>query len=297
VRVPGGAALLLALAGAFVLVLWPLLRHRATYPGGKLSPAEGDPSRWGLVGAETVRLVTEDGVALHGWWIPSRSGGAACGAVVYFHGNANTIAPRAWLGQRLAGRGLDVLLFDYRGYGLSEGRPTEAGLRRDARAAWSHVVEDRGIPPERLVLFGNSLGSAVATGLALERPAAALVLGAPFPDFRALVRHHAPWLPLRVLPWRDGRYPAGSRIGELDLPVLVALGEADQVVPAGLSREVYDAAREPRRLVATPAEHNTLIGHPAVWRALDELLGERLGCGRPGGSAPATAAEVERGAG
>lgn len=267
----------LALALLFRAVIWPALRHSAIFPGGRLAPDEGDPARWGLPEAEQVWLVASDGIRIHGWWVPA-AGPERCGSVIYFHGNANTIAPRAWLGRRLAQRGLDVLLFDYRGYGLSEGRPSEEGLRRDARAAWAYVVEERGASPDELVLFGHSLGSAVAADLALERGGAALVLGAPFGGFPALFRHHAPWLPLPVLPWRDGRFEAGSRLSGLSMPTLVAIGEADRVIPPAISRAVYDAVPEPRRLVLTPADHNTLVGHPDLWRALDTLLRERLGC-------------------
>lgn len=301
---------ILLLVGLF-LALWPSLRHQVTYPGGRLSPDEGDPARWGLPTAEQVWLETADGVRIHGWWIPAQGAAPAgrtaragpegmaraepgdadgepraepaCGAVVYFHGNGNTIAPRAWIGRRLSRLGLDVLLFDYRGYGLSEGRPSEEGLRLDARAAWHHVIEERGIPPERLILFGHSLGSAVATELALDHPPGALVLSAPFTDFRALFRHHAPWLPVGLLPWGDGRYDAGSRIGDIDAPVLIALGTTDRLIPPRFSRAVYDAAPQPRRLIETPADHNTLVAHPDVWRALGALLRERLGCGGGGG--------------
>ncbi len=269
------AAVLLLLAG-LVQALWPTLRRQITYPGGRLSPAEGDPARWGLPDGEQVWLEAEDGIRIHGWWVPASR--ESCGAVIYFHGNGDTIAPRAWLARRLSELGLDVLLFDYRGYGLSEGRPSERGLRLDARAAWDHVVEERGTPPEGLLLFGHSLGSAVATELALHRPAAALALGAPFPAFPDLVRHHASWLPVGLLPWNDGRYDAGARIGDVAIPVLIALGKGDRVIPPRFSRAVYHAAPEPRRLVETAAEHNTLIGQPEVWRALTDLLRDRLGC-------------------
>ncbi|MFW5946961.1 MAG: alpha/beta hydrolase [Gemmatimonadota bacterium] len=268
-----------ALAAVLLLALWPFLRHQLMYPGGRMRADQADPKLWGLPTAEEVRIETADGVTLHGWWIPAAGPRAdARGAVIYFHGNASTIGPRAWLGGRLARRGVHVLLFDYRGYGLSDGRPGEAGLRRDARAAWDHVVEARGVPPERIVLMGNSLGSAVATDLALDRhDAAALILSAPFPDFPALFRHHAPWLPLRLLPWRSNRWEAGSRVGALAMPVLIALGELDRVVPPHLSRAVYDAASEPRRLVVTDAEHNTLVAEPAFWHAIDEQLDDALG--------------------
>ncbi len=277
VKILAGVSTAAALVALVLLVLWPLLRHQLLYPGGRMAPDEGDPARWGLERAERAWIAAEDGVRLHGWWVPAdTTARPRCGAVLYFHGNANTIAPRAWVGRSLAALGFDALLLDYRGYGLSEGRPSEAGLRRDARAAWSYVVQEKGVDPSVLVLLGHSLGSAVATDLALERPAAALVLGAPFPSAPELFRAHAPWLPLSLLPWRDGRYEAGSRVRALAMPILVALGERDAVVPPALSRRVFAAAPEPARLVVTAAGHDTLLGDPAVWAALEAFLAEHV---------------------
>ena len=123
-------------------------------------------------------------------------------------------------------------------------------------------------------------GSAVAAGLALERPGAAtLVLGAPFPGFPTLFQHHAPWLPVGILPWNGAELDAGSRIGRLEMPLVVLAGESDRLIPARFSRAVFEAAPEPKRWVLTGAEHNTLVGHPAVWGALAELLQTRLPCG------------------
>ncbi|MDX1674196.1 MAG: alpha/beta fold hydrolase [Longimicrobiales bacterium] len=258
-------------------LLWPLARHRLIYPGGILSLDRADPAAHGLPRSEQVWLEADDGVRLHAWWTPAE--GEARGTVVYCHGNAETLATRAWLADRLSRLGVHVLLFDYRGYGLSQGRASEEGLARDARAAWRHVTRDRETPPDRVVLMGHSLGSAVATRLALELqgdgdgPAgdrgdgydigrgrdrsgpsgetaveiettapAALVVGAPFPDMPTLFAHHAPWLPDIALRWRSDRHAAGSRLRRVGVPVLALIADGDEVVPPALSREVIDAA-------------------------------------------------------
>lgn len=333
----GGAVLV----GALFVLLGPVLKHRAIYPGGHLAETLSHPSAHGLRHAEEVWLETEDGVRVHAWWTPARAtaddegadrdpGGESAdtgpgprGAVLYCHGNAESMATRAWIADRLSRRGFDVLLFDYRGYGLSDGRASEDGLARDARAAWRHVVDERGVPPHRVVLMGHSLGSAVATRLALEidgdatrrRPTAgagptpggsdnagpaALVVGSPFPDMPALFRHHAPWLPGFLLRWRNDRLDAGARLGAVDAPTLILIGTRDETIPPEISRTVYETALEQRaatggnggngedganggngedgvRLVAVPAGHNALMGHPGVWRALERFLTEHAG--------------------
>lgn len=301
------------LVGLFVVaaLFWPLLKHRAIYPGGVLTEAMSHPSMHGLPDAEEVWLEAGDAVRIHAWWTPAREGAPSRGTVIYCHGNAETMATRAWIADRLAGLGLDVLLFDYRGYGLSEGRASEEGLARDARAAWRYVVGTRGVAPDRVVLMGHSLGSAVATRLALElerdgpgalKPKyvprgagdpegsgepgpndgvgpAALVVGSPFPDMPALFAHHAPWLPDFGLRWRTERHDAGARLGAVDAPVLVIIGTEDAVVPPELSRRVYDAAGERPTVVTVPADHAVVMGHPAVWAALQRFLGAVLRSG------------------
>ena len=285
-----------ALAAIAVLaaLLWPLLRHRAIYPGGVLTEAMSHPSMHGLEGAEEVWLEAGDGVRIHAWWTPAREGPAredapSRGTVLYAHGNAETMATRAWIADRLRRRGFDVLMFDYRGYGLSEGRASEEGLARDARAAWRHVVEERGVAPHRIVLMGHSLGSAVATRLALEVERgkvhrgehgsgddgpAALVVGSPFPDMPTLFRHHAPWLPGFLLRWRTNTLDAGSRLGRVNAPVLVLIGTGDETIPPAISRSVVEAARGARtlRVETVPADHASLMAHDRVWRALEDFM-------------------------
>ncbi len=164
---------------AFPDLVARLARQMIFYPEG-LSERDADPALWGLAAAESVFVDTEDGVRLHGWWIPASnspansravdaptgSSGEACEAVIFFHGNAGNIASRAPIAARLSGLGLAVLLIDYRGYGRSEGKPSEEGLYADGRAAYRHVVDVKSVSADRLVVIGNSLGGAVATSVA-----------------------------------------------------------------------------------------------------------------------------------
>ena len=300
-RVAIGIAVVAVVAGLLVL-LWPVARHRLIYPGGRLAPDRSAPASHGLPHGEEVWLQTEDGVRVHAWWVPATPAHGAAdgrGAVLYCHGNAETMATRAWIADRLSRLGYHALLFDYRGYGLSEGRASEEGLARDARAAWLHVAEARGVPPGRIVLMGHSLGSAMATRLALEvqddepgnngvhgAPAsrtgptavpAGLVVGSPFPDMPAVFAHHAPWLPGPALRWRADRLAAGSRMDEVRGPVLIVIGAGDDVIPPELSRAVYQAAADRAgggsvERVTVRAEHGELMGHPDVWTALERFL-------------------------
>lgn len=150
---------------------------------------------------------------------------------------------------------MSVLLFDYRGYGGNPGSPSEKGLAIDARAAQQWLATQTDVDPDRIVYFGESLGAAVAIGLALERPPAALVLRSPFTSLAEIAKVHYPWLPVgRLL---IDRYPSIDRIGSLSVPVMVIAGDRDDIVPESLSRKLYEAAREPKRFLLVPgAGHN-----------------------------------------
>lgn len=293
----------MALVGAGVLgaaavlagLSWPLARHRFIYPGGDLPPELADPALHGLTRSRQVWLEAEDGVRVHAWWTPALQGDdadvqaaptpshpaarAPRGVVIYCHGNAESMATRAWIAERLSRMGLDVLLFDYRGYGLSGGRSSEEGLARDARAAWQYVVEERAVAPNRVIIMGHSLGSAVAARLALSvDPApAGLVVGSPFPSMPAVFAHHAPWLPGWTLRWRRERFEAGSRLADLHAPLMAIIGTDDAVIPPELSFQVLDAAAEPVTRVPVSADHNTVMGHAGVWEALGAFVEDALG--------------------
>lgn len=235
-------------------------------------PAEVPAAADTLPAAEEVTLHAEDGVALGAWYL-APEGRDPTAAVLVANGNAGHRGLRAPLAERLAAEGLAVLLFDYRGYGGNDGAPTESGLAKDARAAWEHLVSDRGHPPERIVAFGESLGSGVVTGLAVEREVGGLVLRSPFTDLAAVGRAHYPFLPVRTL-LRD-RYPVAERVADLDLPTAVVYGTDDGIVPPELSHEVAAASAG---LVATHpvpgADHNdrALLDGDAVVTAVRDVV-------------------------
>ena len=260
-----GGRLLLLLAGLGGLLLifeknliyFPLRDHDAT-PG-----ALGLPH-------EELALATEDAVRVHGWFLPVKGSRRV---VLVAHGNAGNIShrlDRALLMQlHLAA---DVLLFDYRGYGKSEGRADEAGTYRDARAAYRWLRE-HGHPPERIVLFGESLGSAVALELALGEKARALVLESPFTSIPDMARAVYWFLP--VWPLVRTRYDNLAKVPRLAMPLLIAHGERDDIVPFAQGRRLFEAAPEPKRFYAIPgASHNDtyVVGGEPYWRTLREFL-------------------------
>lgn len=189
------------------------------------------------------------------------------------NGNGGDRSMRAELAAALNGMGLSVLLFDYRGYGGNPGRPSEDGLAADARAAQAWLAAQPGV--DRIVYFGESLGAAVAVGLAVQRPPAALVLRSPFTSLADVAAVHYPWLPARRL--LLDRYPSIERIASIRVPVLVIAGDHDDIVPATLSKRLYDAANEPKRWLLVPgAGHNDmeLLGGRQMLDAIERFLSE-----------------------
>jgi uncharacterized protein len=258
------------------VVLWSLQRRLIYYPQPVRVPVAASV----LPGSEEVAFDTEDGLRLRGWFVPG-DGGAA---VLVCNGNGGNRSLRAPLAAALSRAGLSVLLFDYRGYGGNPGRPSEAGLAADARAARAWLAARDGVDPDRIVYFGESLGAAVALGLALERPPAALVLRSPFTSLADVGRLHYPWLPVGLL--LVDRYPSLDRVGRLTAPLLVVAGERDRVLPAAQSRRLYQAAPEPKRFALVPgADHNDwelLAGARLLHEVLgflDGTAGLRLGHG------------------
>jgi uncharacterized protein len=216
---------------------------------------------------EDVRTTAEDGVRLHGWYVP----GSRAATLLWCHGNAGNISHRLDNLRLFRDRlGVGVLLFDYRGYGLSDGAPSETGTYHDARAfrAW---LRGR-IPADRpVVYFGRSLGAAVAAHLAEEDPPAALVLETPFTSVRAMANATLPGAGY----FFRTRYDTLARVPKVRAPLLVLHGDADEVVPLQHGRAVFEAAREPKRFVVIAgARHNDtyVAGGPPYWEAWREFL-------------------------
>ena len=203
---------------------------------------------------EELAIETGDGERLHGWWVPSGARDAA--HVLLCHGNGGNVGDRVPHIAYLTAAGFDVLAFDYRGYGRSSGRPSEAGTYRDARAARHALLERAG--SGRVLYLGESLGAAVALELAHHHPPAGLILQSPFTSIRDMARLHYPLVPRALVP---DAYPSMRLIGELSVPLLVLHGERDDIVPLLHVEELYDAATCPKRLVRFPhAGHNDLVG-------------------------------------
>lgn len=225
-----------------VVIGWALQRRLVYFPAGPPPPVARV-----LPGATQVDVTTSDGLDLQAWWVE-----AGPTAVLVLPGNAGNRAGRAPLAAALRDRGLSVLLLDHRGYGGNPGTPSEAGLLADARAAAAWLRERPGV--EAVVYFGESLGSAVAVGIARDDPPDALVLRSPFPSLVDVARVHYGPVPAWLV--RD-RYPTGAWIGSVASPLLVVVGEQDGIVPTDLSRRVLELAPEPRRFVSVPdAGHN-----------------------------------------
>ena len=264
-----------AVLAAALGLLWLFQRRLLYFP----SPGPVPPAASVLPGAEDVTFETADGLRLAGWFVPAPPGGPADRvgrarpAVLVCNGNGGDRSMRAPLAAALARMGLAVLLFDYRGYGGNPGHPTEEGLAADARAALGYLAGRPEVDPERVIYFGESLGAAVALRLATERPPAALVLRSPFASLAEVGRRHYPVLPVSLL-LRD-RYDSAALAGRLDAPLLVVAGGRDQIVPAGHSRRLFDAAPQPKRLVVLDgADHNDdeLLAGPRLLAELRTFL-------------------------
>jgi len=230
---------------------------------------EVTPKALGLA-FEDVTLTADDGVRLHAWYLPVAN---PRWTVLVSHGNGGNVSHRLDRALLLQARlGASVLLYDYRGYGRSEGSPDEAGTYRDARAAYQWLVEHKKARLGQLVLFGESLGSAVALDLALSKPAAALVLESPFTSVPDMARTTI-FLPLA--PFVRTRYDNLAKVVRLRMPLLVLHGDHDGVVPFALGRRLFEAAPEPKRFYAIPgADHNDtyLVGGEAYWKAIASFL-------------------------
>jgi uncharacterized protein len=211
------------------------------------------------VGVREVRVRTADGLDLLSWYLPPREGRPV---VAYFHGNGGNIAYRADRVQRFAQQGYGALLVEYRGYGGNPGVPSEAGLFEDARAGLD-FLRGEGIADNRVALYGESLGTAVAVHAAARQPVGAIILESPFTSIAAVAQHHYPLVPAGLLIW--DRFDALSRIADLKAPLLVLQGGRDGIVPNRFGEALFAAAPEPKERWFMPhAGHEDLAGFGAL---------------------------------
>jgi uncharacterized protein len=212
-------------------------------------------------GGEDISLLNQNRQQLNAWLVSSQSK-PALATVIFFHGQAGNISNVSSIGESLAALGFDVLLFDYRGYGKSEGEiADERDLYADADAAFDYVVNQRGTPPERVVLYGHSLGTAAVVDLASRRRCGAIILESGFSSASDMASIRLPWLPQWLHAFGKNRFESAKKLASVFCPVLVAHGEPDNVVPTSEGRELYAAAHEPKKLIILPGAHHNVFGY------------------------------------
>jgi fermentation-respiration switch protein FrsA (DUF1100 family) len=228
---------------------------------------------------ESVTLQTEDGVTLHGWLVPAQAAidrMGTTGTVLFFHGNAGNISHRIDYLSMFHRLGYQTFIFDYRGYGQSDGSPSESGTYIDAQAAWDYLVEERGIPPGSIALFGESLGGAVAAWLAAREHPGLLVLASVFTSLPDMAAKIYPFFPVRLLSLFN--YNTLEYLGSVACPVFIAHSPGDEIVPFAHGCALYDAAPEPKEFLELEGGHNDgFIFMRETWvRALSEFMAHSL---------------------
>ncbi len=227
----------------------------------------GTPGVLGLE-YEDVQLISADGVHLHGWYVPAPS---SLRTVLLLHGNAGNISHRLDKLAALNELGASVFLLDYRGYGRSEGAPDEAGTYRDADAAYGWL-RDRGVAPEQLIIYGESLGGPIATDLAAREPVGGLILESSPSSILAVAQSLYPWLPVSA--FLSVRYDALAKIPRVRSPLLILHSPTDEIVPFAMAEDLYTAANAPKRLVRLAGGHNDnfLVAADVYRGALGDFL-------------------------
>jgi fermentation-respiration switch protein FrsA (DUF1100 family) len=261
--------------GAYVLILAVLYFSQGTLLYAPNLPTReliATPEELGLP-YEPVNLRTEDGKSLHAWFVPARNARAV---MLFFHGNAGNISHRLHAIELFHRLNVSILIFDYRGYGKSSGTPSEQGTYRDARAALAHLTDERRVPMGQIVYYGNSLGTAVASHLAVSHPPAALILDSGFtsvPDMAASI------LPLFPARWMSRySYNNAENLSKVDCPVLIVHSPDDEIIPFAHGQKLHALANEPKRFLKIRGSHNEsfFVSKSLYLQGIDKFLREHL---------------------
>ena len=225
------------------------------------SAVENPPAELGIVYEEVWLPVEESEDLLHGWWIPTKS--RKIGTLLFLHGNGANIGSNIYRASVFQKLGFDVLLIDYRGYGKSKGNfPSEKAVYTDARIAWNYLVGSKNIEPKDILVYGHSLGGAIAIELATQQPqAAGLIVEGSFTSIREMIKYKRIYeiFPINLL--LNQRFDSINKVKSLSMPLLLIHGEEDRIVPARMSQSLYDAANSPKKLLLVPnAGHNNVVG-------------------------------------
>lgn len=229
---------------------------------------EATPAALGLA-FEDVYFQAEDGIQLHGWYIPAPQARAT---ILFCHGNAGNISHRLDSIRIFHALGLNVFIFDYRGYGRSGGRPGEQGIALDALAARQWLAEVKHTDPSRLIVFGRSLGAAVAAELACSRTPAAVILESAFTSYPDIGAELYPWLPVRLI--AKYRYATIEKVPSLSVPVLIVHSPEDELVPFRHGRALFDACAQPKYFLEISGGHNEgfLLSGDQYVRGLERFI-------------------------
>jgi uncharacterized protein len=209
---------------------------------------------------ENIALEASDGTALHAWYLPKDG---AAHTVLFFHGNAGNISHRLATLALFNRMNLSTFIVDYRGYGTSEGQPSEKGFYKDAHAAYDYVHKHIEQDSNHIILFGESLGCAVAVDLATQRPAAAIVLESSFSSCADMGKAHFPYLPIRLI--LTQKFDAQSKIASVHVPKYFIHSRSDEIVPFALGKKLFEAAADPKEFLERPGGHNNYLLDPSVY--------------------------------
>ena len=220
-------------------------------------------------GAESVWFNSADGTRLNGWYFKTQSKPATA-TIIFFHGNGGNISNVGWLGSRFAKQGFNVLLFDYRGYGASEGvAAEEAGLYADGDAAVAFITNKKGTPPELIILYGHSLGTAVVADVASRGNFGAVVLESGFSSASSVATSALPWLPRWLHFLGKNRFESARKLANVKAPILIAHGDPDETLPTAEAHLLFAAANEPKKLLIVPG-----AGHVVFSAAGEQYLSQ-----------------------
>lgn len=222
---------------------------------------------------DDVTLRTGDGVLLHGWYVPTER---RRGTVLFLHGNAGNISHRLDSIAVFRGLGLDTLIIDYRGYGQSGGKTSEAGTYKDAEAAWQYLVTERAADPAEIIIFGRSIGGAIAAWLAARHKAAALIVESSFTSAVDMAARLYPFMPVRLITRLE--YPVVDYVASARCPVLVVHSRDDEIIPFAMGQALHDAAPKPKAFLELRGGHNDafFLSRNSYIRGLAGFLAEHL---------------------
>lgn len=267
------AAFIYAVLCAYLFFMQEKVLYYPNIGGREL---QASPAEIGL-DYKSVSIVTSDGVRLHGWFVESKRN---IGTVLFLHGNAGNISHRLDSLRIFNHLGLSTFIFDYRGYGQSEGKISEPGTYLDAEAAWQYLTKERKIDPGKIIVFGRSLGGAIAADLTAKHLAAGLIMESVFASVPDLAAKLYPIFPVRLLCRFD--YDAKNSLAAVNCPVLIVHSPDDEIIPFENGRELFNKANEPKTFLQIRGGHNDgfLASGPLYYEGLGEFIRNSLARGK-----------------